>query len=73
MNKIFAGILLIMACSMQANAENGRITASAPDGTNAETPPPAATNATNANDAFCTAGTPCEVNRHRGGSGMPVR
>lgn len=60
MNKLFGSVLLIIACCTQANAEDGRTTASAP----AASP---AAQAGNANDAFCSAGTPCEVNRRRAG------
>ncbi|BBF84169.1 hypothetical protein DLM_0508 [Aquitalea magnusonii] len=57
MSKFIAPILLLVACSSQVFA----------------TDTPAASQAAqqhaqrNANDAFCTAGTPCEVNRQRAG------
>jgi hypothetical protein len=56
MNKFIASILLLVACSSQVLP-----------------PMPGANQTTqqhaqrNANDAFCTAGTPCEVNRQRAG------
>jgi hypothetical protein len=60
MNKVLGSLVLIMACYVQANASTGRTDASAPAS--------ASTSSThNANDAFCTAGTPCGVNHHRAG------
>jgi len=60
MNKILGSLVLIAACCVQANAATGRTDASAPASTSTSS-------TRNANDAFCSAGTPCEVNRHRAG------
>jgi len=64
MNKIVGSMMLIMACSTLVQAEDSRSTASAPAAENNSTQRSVASNG---NDAFCTAGTPCEVNRHRSG------
>ncbi|WP_199052332.1 hypothetical protein [Aquitalea sp. ASV15] len=57
MNKFIAPILLLLACSSQVFAADSPV-ASQASAQHAQH---------NANDAFCTAGTPCEVNRQRAG------
>ncbi|MBA4708801.1 hypothetical protein [Aquitalea aquatica] len=57
MSKFITPILLLLACSSQVFAADAQAASQTAE-QHAQR---------NANDAFCTAGTPCEVNRQRAG------